>query len=339
MSKKPTPAAKAPKRQRPSALARMAAINFFVLVILYILAEGIGERYWLTLLFTHCPPLLWTPVTILLSLAAMVGRNPGALGWCGAAWLLLVPILGIHIPLHRPARDAKDLRVLTFNILMGKRGAPEIAKTIRRVDADVVVLEEVCGSATVPDPLPTLRTALREYTIVREGEVAIATKLPLRKVRSVPMMYSRRMLLGVVEWQGKPVTVAAVHFNISAGGRSLKIGRGMPEYLHGTEKAREHQADILLRECAQISGPLIVAGDFNTTPRGPLYHRLTSNLRDSFADVGFGPGWSYSAEYPCLRIDYILTSKDIRATRSYVLSDQTSDHRPVLSYLQVGSQD
>lgn len=322
------------KRFRPLALAQLAAANVAVLLILYVLAECIGERHWLICLFAYCPPLIWTLVTILLSAAALIRRNGAALGWCGIAWLCLLVVLGIHIPLNRPAREPNDLSVLTFNILAGAMGVPAIAETIRHSGAEVVVLQEADNSTNPggPDPLPALKAALPEYTIVREGEVALVTRLPLRETRAIPVPDERKLLFGVVEWHGKPITVAAVHLSVPT---TNMFGPGTRSALQRSAVQREKQTDILLAECARITGPLIVAGDFNTPPRGPLFHRLIGNRRDSFADCGFGTGWSYSAEHPMLRIDYILTTPDIRASRCFVLGDRTSDHRPVLAYLRI----
>jgi endonuclease/exonuclease/phosphatase family metal-dependent hydrolase len=50
-----------------------------------------------------------------------------------------------------------------------------------------------------------------------------------------------------------------------------------------------------------------------------------------------GEGWSYPADKPVKRIDYIFTrpSDSVRAKRAWLLSTLASDHLPVVAELEI----
>jgi endonuclease/exonuclease/phosphatase family metal-dependent hydrolase len=97
-------------------------------------------------------------------------------------------------------------------------------------------------------------------------------------------------------------------------------------------------------QIAEIEGPLLVVGDFNTTPQSENYALLRRQLRDAFLDSGRGFGFSYPATpkfgirlpWPLVRIDYIFHSDHLASydTRALVNSGG-SDHRPVVSELRL----
>ena len=92
----------------------------------------------------------------------------------------------------------------------------------------------------------------------------------------------------------------------------------------------------LLREAAE-GGPLIVAGDFNTPPRGELYATLASRFTDAFAQAGWGFGNTYSSRWPVVRIDHVWFSSDVQAVRAWVPPVMASDHRPLMAVLSVNT--
>ncbi|MFF2508090.1 endonuclease/exonuclease/phosphatase family protein [Streptomyces sp. NPDC058067] len=75
--------------------------------------------------------------------------------------------------------------------------------------------------------------------------------------------------------------------------------------------------------------PTVLVGDLNATPDTEEVGVLTKQLTDTWPLAGQGDGFTYSAESPYERIDYVLTSPGIKARQAQVLSTNASDHRPV----------
>jgi endonuclease/exonuclease/phosphatase (EEP) superfamily protein YafD len=74
-----------------------------------------------------------------------------------------------------------------------------------------------------------------------------------------------------------------------------------------------------------------VAGDFNSEPGSAVVSRLRdSGLRDAWTECGRGEGFTYPADRPTKRIDYVFLSGTLRCTAAEVLDTQVSDHRPLL---------
>lgn len=83
--------------------------------------------------------------------------------------------------------------------------------------------------------------------------------------------------------------------------------------------------------------PLLLAGDFNTLPRGFVSHYLRQHLADVWRQVGHGRGGTYSSRWPLLRIDYIYINTKLAPRAAQVLRRAgcrlISDHFPVLAEL------
>ncbi len=77
--------------------------------------------------------------------------------------------------------------------------------------------------------------------------------------------------------------------------------------------------------------PLIMTGDFNTTPESTAMVTIYkhSDLKDSWKDVGKGDGFTFNSSIPTKRIDYLLT-RGISPVHASVVDTQASDHRPLL---------
>lgn len=110
------------------------------------------------------------------------------------------------------------------------------------------------------------------------------------------------------------------------------------------------QIDTLLARTV-AAAPAILLGDFNMTPRHPLYRRLTeAGLRDAHAGGAFGTGRTFPLRLgrtrrvnhhlswlplpPLARVDYIWHTHDLRTERAWVGAGAGSDHRPVFARLR-----
>ncbi len=93
---------------------------------------------------------------------------------------------------------------------------------------------------------------------------------------------------------------------------------------------REGEIALLSGVVNNTNLPMVICGDFNDTPISHTYHTITSwrgGLKDTRAPRRIGLARTYRGELPPLRIDYILTTKDM-ASADYAEHDlPTSDHK------------
>lgn len=81
--------------------------------------------------------------------------------------------------------------------------------------------------------------------------------------------------------------------------------------------------------------PTLLLGDLNTTPGSATYEHFAVSLDDSWSRVGQGAGYTFDAEQPPRRIDYVWVGGGVRALSARVLHSPASDHAALLVDVQV----
>ncbi|MBD0333088.1 MAG: endonuclease/exonuclease/phosphatase family protein, partial [Chitinophagaceae bacterium] len=89
---------------------------------------------------------------------------------------------------------------------------------------------------------------------------------------------------------------------------------------------RSTQADIVKKVTSESPYPYILCGDFNDVPNSYTYYTISDGLQDAFLKKGFGIGRTYAFLSPTLRIDYILTTKNLFIQQFNRLVKNYSDH-------------
>ena len=113
-----------------------------------------------------------------------------------------------------------------------------------------------------------------------------------------------------------------------------KVSSGMRKLLKklaGATAIRARQVDVLSEVLQDLRGKkLIVCGDFNDTPISYTHRVLSEDLQDAFVESGNGLGISYNRDRLYIRIDHILTSKNLKVFECKVDdSIKASDHNPI----------
>ena len=310
-----------------------------VLLCLYALAllslpvfwSVLGERHWPLILLRYLPgglSLLPIPFFLLFvrdrrtwiaSLALM--------GFCAFTFMGLQLNLG--------GSEQGELSVLSYNIRAGLGGPEEIASFLKSGDFDLIGLQEMRAPMIDKDadPLPVLEEALPDYQVARggkRGELAIFSRYPIQSIAERDLGGLSKALEARVDVEGQTVRVLCVHLMTGDPLRKLKDREGRFQWLNVTAETRVTQFGAL-RELLDEDVPTILVGDFNTPPNSDGHDLLAEKLQDSFQEVGFGFGYTFRADIPVWRIDYIWASPSLVPQSVDVLSSQLSDHRPLLT--------
>lgn len=300
--------------------SRMAWGYLLLVALVWGLAETLGERRWPTLVLAYAPALLWllpAPVVLLWTLWRRRGVAVALAGTLLAAW-------GAGLLHWRPQSEG-TLRVMTYNVARGGLGqASRLAGTLKSADADLILLQET--NFYRQDDLAVLRAALPGYRMVRAAEVTTFSRLPVQTSAWFDLPANRRnVLLTRVLWRGRTLGVVNAHLGTVTVSSLLA---GDVARLQQTRTARMGQVRVLERVARQERGPLLLAGDLNTPPRGLVYRQLRAAFGpDAHDHAGRGPGWTFPSLK--LRIDHAL-ARGLTPTRVRVLSAQGSDHLPLL---------
>ena len=236
--------------------------------------------------------------------------------------------------------DREPLRVLVYNIHAGTDAArvpnlERVAKIIKDSRASIVLLQEVdrktrrSGSV---DQLARLRelTGYRgvfgktidydggEYgiAILSRWRIASSAFAPL-PVEGAPASHEERGAL--------VVRIVSPYGIIRAVNTHLDATRA--------DTYRIQQAKTLgdLARAQSDSGFTLLGGDLNSEPSSePIRILAEAGWRDLFVSCGTGEQFSFPADKPVKRIDYLLGRSNTKCLRAEVLDTQASDHRPVL---------
>jgi endonuclease/exonuclease/phosphatase family metal-dependent hydrolase len=137
-----------------------------------------------------------------------------------------------------------------------------------------------------------------------------------------PGLHQRAVAMAEVELRGSRWAIAAVHLGVDADERSRHL-------------------DPLYAFVGASESPLVVGGDFNNEPGGPIWQSLADRLQDAYAVAPDGPADTYPARRPRRRIDGIFADPDVDVVACRAVHDipgvelvAASDHLPVLALLR-----
>ncbi len=236
-------------------------------------------------------------------------------------------------PSPRVATTSASLRVMTYNILRGQRGIEGLVAVVKEARPDVLCLQESDAWGGVgPVPSVEIARSLPGWHLASQGELSVISRFPVISSRRHPLRGATRVQEVVLKIAGRPVSVFNVHFIVRIGADMARRSISMkPE----AAIQRELQLSQLLQALGSARAPFLVAGDFNTPPRGLIYHALATRLDNAWRQAGWGTGYSFPARLPLLRIDHIWMSRNVRATHCRVFPSRASDHRALIADLQI----
>jgi len=283
------------------------------------LAGCAGELWWGCDLLSHFR-VQYAGIGLLGGLVLIHARQRR---WAAAAGLVAVGNLAVIAPLdfgppQRPV--AHSWRLLQLNVHTGHREPQRVLAYLRKVDADIVVLEEVNA-----DWLLRLEPFLAAYPhrFVEPEEdnfgLVVASRVPVTS--------------GAVEWIGE-VQVPSVIAELDCAGQPLHLVATHPLPPIGTlyTRLRNDQLARLAERIAAMRGPVLLAGDLNATSWSAAFRRLVAKtgLRDSRLGFGVQPSWPAFCPPLWVAIDHVLATPEVVVLDRQVGPSVGSDHLPVL---------
>jgi endonuclease/exonuclease/phosphatase family metal-dependent hydrolase len=225
------------------------------------------------------------------------------------------------------------MRLMTYNIrsclgMDGRRDIVRIARVIRDSGADIVCIQEL------DEHLP--RSGFRYQSRELEG----ATGLRMIFQRTIDL---RLAGYGIAVGSRFSVEEIRNHALPSTG-----EPRGCVEVRLGTPGGRVHvlcahlglsdeervlQVDAIATRIRDLSGPILLAGDFNEPPASRAVCQLIAESR--LIDASPDGGATFPADAPGSRIDYVFHSPAVKVTSARVVDTQASDHLPVVVDFEV----
>lgn len=258
--------------------------------------------------------------------------------------LLVVTLCAAACARHaRVLAPESVLRVMTYNIQSGHGNLDGTAAAINASSPDVVALQEVdvhwAERSNFAD-----QTMLLGKRLHMEARFARIYRIPAADSTSPPREFGVALLsrYPIVRWRNdtltrlstqetNPVPAPApglLSATIDVHGTAVRVFNTHLDY-RADPRVRRQQVAEMLSYIGAPTTPTIVFGDLNAKPDAPELAPLLERLHDAWP-ASAGPGFTYPAEKPSARIDYVLTSAHFRVRSAHVVATLASDHRPVV---------
>ncbi|WP_433626219.1 endonuclease/exonuclease/phosphatase family protein [Chryseobacterium cucumeris] len=232
-------------------------------------------------------------------------------------------------------KGGSEIKVVSFNTRAGRVGNKELEPYLKSQNADVLLLQEDAG----------IKYQFEGYQKANPGGgLTILTRHKILKQQIIePQDGELRIpgLLADIEIKGKTYRFIDVYLNpfrfqkemVKLNGDTdndeQKI-KDVVKRLIPTFKKHQDQVTLIREAIDNSPYPVILAGDFNSVPNSYEYYHLSDGLEDAFVEAGRGSATSFHDYKFPIRIDYIFSSKTVKAI-SYKVdrSVSISDHYPV----------
>lgn len=320
----------------------MIAVNIIqtLILIVPIALNAVGpETNWFGTLNMYLPQWIWgMPLLVTLPLTFFLYRK---LTWLPVLSILWVagPIMGYVINFPQSAGKSSDvLRVMTYNVKGGRRNANAIAADIRKYHPDVVLMDDQQGVLRT-----VVGSVLDGWHLRYDLQFVVASRLPILSYNGLesshdtgePYVSELKILFHHHRITFLPLHLMTPRFGIKAIAKRGKLGE-----MEAYAQYRLQQVDTICGDLSLDRGPIVVAGDFNSTESSLVIRKLLNKgLRDAFSAAGNGYGYTYGQytplHYPFMRIDHILVNKDWKVVDCFTGNSIGSDHSPIIADLEL----
>lgn len=347
------PAAAAPvaKPRRRRRFGRFLATAFCLLyaigaVAIYALFRVEGETWWPATFLLFSPRWLWA-VPLPLAMLLVLAFRPRFIWFpllTGA--FVLFGLMGFCLPWRTVltgARGNSVVRIVTAN-LHGRQANPTLVNNfLTQTQPDVVAFQVYDHKMIIP--------YLHQpgwKVMVKDG-IMVASRWPITPIETSTMgepPESADELTGGMTIDGAAgrYTVHApwgdfqlVSLHLTSPHQALDMmkrqGNLAAHLLAANSVRRANSSAALATAVRQTPGPVLLAGDFNTTDDSPIFRTAWSPYNDAFSVAGFGFGTSYSRHHTWLRIDHVLYDPGWTCHASYTSQEIGSGHSAVFAEL------
>lgn len=118
---------------------------------------------------------------------------------------------------------------------------------------------------------------------------------------------------------------------------SILFHSNMLERLEYFDRIHALQAALVTEQFQNTKIPYLFCADLNSVPASYVYQSLRKNTKDAFLEKGGGIRGTYKNAKSLLRIDVILTSKDLQTKQFYSPQLDLSDHYPLVADIRLAN--
>lgn len=289
------------------------------LLLLCSIGAWLGFVHWLGDVVALFVPYLAGGTAVLLLIFALIRQRTGVVLAAIALLLNLIPLIG-YLPLHRAAAAAEpaDLRLMVYNLYYRNNDLAAVLAEVETYEPDVIFLMEYSFAiqAQIEAEFADYPYRLLEPSRMTSG-VALFSRVPLTASE-------------VYRFEGTRIPVIEVTFDVAGEAVTLVGGHPWPPIDRWANLHALQVADVQ-RVAEQVTGPLIVAGDFNAAPWSFALRQLQAAAEVRDARLGFGGLTTWLGPPPIrLSLDHVFASEELTVQNYAHGQPGGSDHLPII---------
>lgn len=213
-----------------------------------------------------------------------------------------------------------DMKLLLSNVLTSNRNYGNFISLIQKENPDIIVVMEI--NKNWVNALDLLKKEYMYSSLAPRADnfgIGVYSKLPIT-MESIKYFGA----------SGVPSIVLSLDTGEAA--LTLVATHPLPPIGDSYFKSRNMQLFHVAKEIEKINGPLILAGDLNTTMWSSYYNQLEKNakLRNVRRGFGINATWPSQFGFFGIPIDHILVSEEIGVVNLKVGASVGSDHLPLI---------
>ena len=291
----------------------------------------LGSRLWWTLELTTHFRVQYLAATAAVLVLSALRRKWGicavlvAAGAVSAAPVLPYLPIGPAAP-AAVAAGAPPLKVLTVNVSFGQFSPRRLLEIVREAGPDVLIVQELTPHAeTVLADFDTVFPYHRKFPAEGPYGIGVWSRLELESGET----FALGRLPAIEAHVRGPTgvfTVIGVHLSAPTSPRRAA--------------ARKQELIELAARSAAVTGPLVVAGDFNVTPYSPYFVQwlADSGLTDSRRGRTLSVSWPTTSPWLGVPIDHVAVNTGFDILSHRRLPNFDSDHYGVLVELALRAE-
>lgn len=278
--------------------------------------------------------------------------------------LLQIPNVRHYFNLHLGsspiAQDQNYITILSYNAMMGKKlmnkqwlVTEEVKDQLQEIleqspQPDIICLQEV--NTLVKDffnermHYPFVHSIekrgtmiLSKYPIINAGEVDIDSRLNSCLWADIDIK-NTSIRVYTAHLESNRIESSSHHLLTEEKQTDLKAVKGLIDLFGKYNRYTAKRADQALKirdHMDKSPVPILFCGDLNEPALSYIYKVIRKDFSDAYITSGKGIGTTWKSFVPFIRIDYILSSRDLKSKRYYILDSDLSDHYPVKALFSI----
>lgn len=267
------------------------------------------------------------------------------LSWRKRAFVFLLSFLLVLTPIRRwvnysgDSKEVANFKMLSYNIkggVMDEKERAEVSRYLDEKNADVAFVQERSWEQLKSDYYTyssktfMITQVLSKHKILKTEDLFGETDVHHATQSDIEIHGKTYRFINVYL---EPFSFKKTMFKLEGNTEEDKKGvLTIVRKLLKIFKKHENQVKRIRQTVNDSPYPVFIVGDFNSVPNSYEYYTLSKGLEDAFLEVGSGSGTSFHDYKFPLRLDYILTSPEIKAVNYKVdRSTHLSDHYPIIA--------